>query len=92
MRSVPPAPHGAPSKPVYSGTETTGRIKSLTRGQGCGMISSPEGDVFFHKADFKGKFFELEVGDRVVFELLKDKISGMRAQDVRVAPVKKGRP
>ncbi|MEQ1729542.1 MAG: hypothetical protein ABL982_14305 [Vicinamibacterales bacterium] len=61
-------------------------MKSLTRGQACGMISVPDGDVFFHKADFKGEFFDLQVGDKVVFELLNDTISGKRAQNVRVAP------
>ena len=73
------------------GKETTGRVKSLTRGQGCGMISASDGDVFFHKADFKGEFFDLQVGDRVVFELLNNTISGKRAQNVRVAPARKAR-
>jgi cold shock CspA family protein len=82
---------GVPPRPVYSGKETTGRVKSLTRGQGCGMISAADGDVFFHKADFKGEFFDLQVGDRVVFELLNDTISGKRAQNVRVAPTRKAR-
>ncbi len=85
MRS-PSTSRGVPSRPVYAGKETTGRVKSLTRGQACGMISAPDGDVFFHKADFKGEFFDLQVGDKVVFELLNDTISGKRAQNVRVAP------
>lgn len=89
MRS--PSSRGVPPRPVYSGKETTGRIKSLTRGQGCGMISAADGDVFFHKADFKGEFFDLQVGDKVVFELLNDTISGKRAQNVRVAPARKSR-
>ena len=85
MRS-PSTSRGVPSRPVYAGKETTGRVKSLTRGQACGMISALESDVFFHKADFRGEFFDLQVGDKVVFELLNDTISGKRAQNVRVAP------
>ena len=79
-----PNPVG-PSKPVYTGKQAKGRIKALTRGQGSGIISGPKGDVFFHKADFQGKFWDLNVGDRVIFELLDDSISGPRAQNVRVA-------
>src|SRR3954465_8564476 len=90
MRS-PSSSRGVPSRPVYAGKETTGKVKSLTRGQACGMISGPDGDVFFHKADFKGEFFDLQVGDRVVFELLNDTISGKRAQNVRKAPTRKAR-
>src|SRR5436189_6475638 len=80
MRS-PSSSRGVPSRPVYAGKETTGKVKSLTRGQACGMISAADGDVFFHKADFKGEFFDLQVGDKVVFELLNDTISGKRAQN-----------
>ena len=90
MRS-PSSSRGVPSRPVYAGKEATGKVKSLTRGQACGMISAPDGDVFFHKADFKGEFFDLQVGDRVVFELLNDTISGKRAQNVRKAPTRKAR-
>ena len=88
---MPSPSHAGPTKPVYSGKLTKGRVKSLTRGQACGMISAPDGDVFFHKADFKGEFFDLQVGDRVVFELLNDTISGKRAQNVRKAPTRKAR-
>ena len=54
-----------------------------------GIISAPRGDVFFHKADFLGKFWDLQVGERVTFELLDDSISGPRAQKVRVAGARK---
>jgi cold shock CspA family protein len=74
-----------PSKPVYSGKRTKGRIKSIVRGQGSGIISAPTGDVFFHKADVEGKFWDLNVGDAVYFELVDDPISGARAQKVRPA-------
>lgn len=73
------------SKPVYAGKPTKGRIKFLIRGQGSGIISAPRGDVFFHKSEVSGKFWDLNVGDRVVFELLDDSISGPRAQNVRAA-------
>ena len=89
MRS--PSSRGVPSRPVHAGKETTGKVKSLTRGQACGMIRHADGDVFFHKADFKGEFFDLQVGDKVVFELLNDPISGKLAQNVRVATTKKAR-
>ena len=73
------------SKPVYAGKATKGRIKFLVRGQGSGIISAPRGDVFFHKSEVSGKFWDLKVGDRVAFELLDDFISGPRAQNVRAA-------
>jgi cold shock CspA family protein len=85
-----PSPHAGPLKPVYAGKQARGRIKSLTRGQASGVISTPNGDVFFHKADFRGTFWDLAVGDQVSFELLNDTISGPRAQNVRLAPASKG--
>jgi cold shock CspA family protein len=88
---MPSPSHVGPSKPVYAGKLTKGRIKALTRGQGSGIISAARGDVFFHKADFLGKFWDLQVGERVTFELLDDSISGPRAQNVRVSPARKAR-
>lgn len=88
MRSKTPLSQVGPSRPVYAGKQSKGRVKALTRGQGSGIISAPRGDVFFHKADFKGKFWDLKVGERVVFELLDDTISGPRAQNVRVSPAR----
>jgi cold shock CspA family protein len=81
--------HVGPSKPVYAGKLSKGRIKIVMRGQGSGIISALGGDVFFHKTDFQGRFWDLKVGDRVTFELLDDSISGPRAQHVRVSPPKK---
>ena len=75
----------SPSKPVYAGKSTKGRIKFLIRGQGSGIISGPGGDVFFHKSEAAGSFWDLKIGDRVIFELLDDSISGPRAQRVRPA-------
>jgi hypothetical protein len=88
---MPSPSHVGPSKPVYAGKVTKGRIKALTRGQGSGIISAARGDVFFHKADFLGKFWDLQVGERVTFELLDDSISGPRAQNVRVSSARKAR-
>ena len=83
MKSRQPSSSAGPSKPVYAGKETRGRIKALTRGQGSGIISTTTGDVFFHKTDVKGEFWDLAVGDKVTFERLDDSISGPRAQNVR---------
>ena len=88
---MPSPSHVGPTKPVYAGKVTKGRIKALTRGQGSGIISAARGDVFFHKADFLGKFWDLQVGERVTFELLDDSISGPRAQNVRVSSARKAR-
>lgn len=78
-----------PARPVSTGKQTRGKVKALTRGQGSGIISASRGDVFFHKSDFQGKFFDLNVGDEVSFDLLDDSISGPRAQNVRAVGAKK---
>lgn len=91
MPSHLPSQFVGPVKPVSRGEITKGRIKLLVLGQGSGIISGPTGDVFFHKTDVQGTFWDLKRGDPVVFELLHDAISGPRAQKVRVAPVRKGR-
>ena len=76
-------PVAGPSKPTLTGKTTKGRIKLLVRGQGSGIISSAGGDVFFHKTEVRGDFWDLKAQDPVVFELLNDTISGPRAQNVR---------
>lgn len=86
---MPRPPRAASNKPHYTGTTTQGRIKTIVRGQGTGIISAADGDVFFHKSDVQGSFLDLVVGDKVVFELLPDNISGPRAQKVRVATTAK---
>jgi cold shock CspA family protein len=78
------AKKAAPGVPVRVGRVTSGRIKQLLRGQGTGIIATADRDVFFHKSDANGSFADMNVGDRVVFELLEDAISGPRAQKVRV--------
>ena len=80
-----------PTKPVYAGKPAKGRIKLLVRSQSSGIISAPTGDVFFHKSDVVGTFWDLKEGDRVVFELLDDAISGPRGQRVRLARSQKAR-
>lgn len=88
---MPRPSRASTSKPLYSGTASNGRIKTIVRGQGTGIISAPSGDVFFHKSDVKASFLDLAVGDKVVFELLDDTISGPRAQNVRLAQPRKSR-
>jgi cold shock CspA family protein len=82
----------APAKSEIRVTAAKGRIKRLVGGQGSGIISSAKGDVFFHKSDVDGQYWDLQVGDPVVFDLLDDPISGPRAQKVRAArPPRKAR-
>jgi cold shock CspA family protein len=79
-----------PARPApAAGKQSRGKVKRLTRGEGSGIISAARGDVFFHKSDFQGKFFDLNVGDQVTFDLLDDSISGPRAQNVRPVGAKK---
>lgn len=80
-----------PARPASTRKQTRGKVKALTRGQGSGIIKGPLGDIFFHKSDFQGKFFDLNVGDEVAFDLLEDAISGPRAQNVRAVGVKKAK-
>jgi cold shock CspA family protein len=80
----------APAKPLHVGKQTNGRVKLLVLGQGTGIITAGRRDVFFHKSEVRGKFWDLKVGDRVAFELLEDTISGPRAQDVRA--IRPGKP
>ncbi len=63
----------------------TGRIAKILVGQGHGFVRLRDRKVFFHRSDARGgtAFNELQVGDRVTFELLDDPVSGARALDVR---------
>ena len=82
----PAQPHDLHGKPV------TGRIASIQIGQGHGYIRLPdERAVYFHRADLGTgtALYDLKVGDRVVFELLEDKVSGARA--LRVVRQKRAR-
>jgi cold shock CspA family protein len=88
---MPRRPRPIPAKPVYAGKLAKGRIKLLVRSQSSGIISAARGDVFFHKADVVGSYWDLNEGDRVIFELLDDAISGPRGQRVRLARAQKRR-
>jgi cold shock CspA family protein len=63
--------------------QVRGLIKLIARGQGSGIITGPNRDVFFHKSDVRGAFWDLQVGDPVTFDLIEDAISGPRAQNVQ---------
>ncbi len=88
MRKRGPAPRSdkATKPPDQRGTPATGRIAKLFVGQGHGLIRRANGrDVFFHRADVQEgtPFNQLNVGDRVAFELVDDPISGARGLQVR---------
>ena len=68
------------------GTPATGRIVRLLVGQGHGFIRlSDEREVYFHRADLQEgtSISDLDVGARVQFELLDDRVSGPRALQLR---------
>lgn len=83
-------PSAARSRPISGpqhlhGKPTIGRIAKLRTGQGFGFIRlAGEREVFFHRADLReGTLFnDLNVGDKVIFELFEDLISGARALHV----------
>ena len=72
--------------PVKRGPATKGRVTQLSQGRLCGVIQATDGQrVFFHGRDVdRTKYNDMEVGDRVSFELIDDPISGARALRVRV--------
>jgi len=64
----------------------SGRILALTVGQGTGFIESGgRGKVFFHRTDLQPPMSinDLELGERVEFDLVEDAVSGPRAMRVR---------
>ncbi len=75
------------TRPVEQrGVASSGRIARLLVGQSHGFIRGDDGrDVFFHRGDVQEgtSFNDFEVGDRVVFELFEDAVSGARALRVR---------
>jgi cold shock CspA family protein len=83
-----PAP-GLLKKPLRDelrGKPATGLITKLLVGQVHGFIRLNDNrEVFFHRGDLREgtTFNELQIGDRVSFELLEDSVSGARA--LRVA-------
>lgn len=84
-RTPKPKAKAGPARSEIRASSAKGKIKRLVGGQGSGLISADRGDVFFHKSDVQGKYWELAVGDPVIFDLLDDPISGPRAEKVRPA-------
>jgi cold shock CspA family protein len=76
---------GAVALPVVSDRMMTGRIVGLSYGHGTGFIRSAEGQrVYFHRADVSGGSFNaMEVGDAVNFDMVEDRLSGLRALRIR---------
>ena len=80
----PPIPSG--------GASAKGTIIRLVIGQSYGFIRLRDGrEAFFHRADMHDDtpFNTLQIGERVVFELIADVISGPRA--IQVARVSESR-
>ena len=72
-------------EPLPAGERLTGKIKSLSTGQGTGYIRTRDGrEFFFHKHDVDAKAYNnLKVGVSVSFGVIEDVISGARAERVR---------
>ena len=83
VRKTAPARKAAIVRPAdRRGTPSSGRIVTLFIGQGQGFIRlTNDREVFFHRSDVREgtSFNDFAVGDRVLFELLEDDISGPRA-------------
>ena len=83
-------PPNAPGQPLpLSGRPTTGKISRIVTGKSHAFIRDASGrEVFFHRADVvEGRFNDLEVGDRLAFEAIEDRVSGWRG--IRVRKVKR---
>jgi cold shock CspA family protein len=63
----------------------SGRIVELSYGTSSGFVRAADGQrVFFHRADVEGVSFNgLEDGDAVVFDMVEDRFSGLRALRLR---------
>jgi cold shock CspA family protein len=68
-------------KPEERGQRANGRVARMLYGQSYGMIRMDDRrQVFFHRKDAKAALFnKLDIGDRVVFELIDDSLTGPRA-------------
>ena len=75
------------AKPEERGQRASGRVARMLYGQSYGLIRMDDRrDVFFHRKDAKAALFNaLDIGDRVVFELIDDSLTGPRAVRVRRA-------
>lgn len=80
------SPRATGDRPIRRGSPATGRIKRLVRGNKWGIIRADDGrDVFLHKADVMNVAYnDLDEGAAVDFELIEDRLSGPRAQNVRL--------
>ena len=62
---------------------TVGKVATIARGRGDGFIRETGGDLlYFNRRDVTGPFNDLEVGDRVTFEVIEDTVSGRLAMRV----------
>jgi cold shock CspA family protein len=72
-----------------------GRIAQLSPGRLCGIIRASDGqNVFFHGRDLESaRYYDVEVGGSVSFELIDDRVSGPRAGRIRLTgtPARVGR-
>jgi cold shock CspA family protein len=83
----PARPDTRPQPAERRGVRGQGRIVKLLVGQGHGFIRlESDREIYFHRADLHDgtSVADFHVGDRVVFELLEDSVSGARA--LRVKP------
>jgi cold shock CspA family protein len=71
--------------PIAADRLMTGRIVGLSYGHGTGFIRAAEGQrVYFHRSDISGGSFDaLEVGDAVTFDMVEDRLSGLRGLRIR---------
>ena len=69
------------TKPDLKGPATIGRIVKIQRGLKHGYVLAADREVYFHRADLEEgvNFNDLQIGDRVSFELFDDSASGPRA-------------
>jgi cold shock CspA family protein len=76
---------GKGANPIVADRKMTGRIVGLSYGHGTGFIRAVEGQrVYFHRADVSGGSFNaMEVGDAVTFDMVEDRLSGLRALWIR---------
>jgi cold shock CspA family protein len=74
----------APNLNEFRGRASTGTIATITRGRGDGHIREKRaGLLYFNRRDvIDGSFNDLNIGDRVTFEVIEDKVSGHRAARV----------
>ena len=66
------------------GHASTGRVATITRGHGNGIIRDDHRDLFYFRRHdvLDGAIDVLRVGDAVTFEVIEDSVSGHRAAHV----------